>query len=69
MNFNITFVLMLQILHKVLAIIIALIVLISSLSFTVPRKAHLIEVTDVTYCNVAHTCTITVDQCDIKKPF
>jgi len=59
---------MLQILHKVLAIIIALVVLLSSLSFTVQKRVHLIEATDNAYHNISDTCRTTIDKCDMESP-
>jgi len=57
---------MLQVLHKILAVIIALVVLFSSLSFTVEKHVCMGEVTDVSYFMEPDTCGMTVDECDVN---
>jgi hypothetical protein len=59
---------MLQVLHKILAIIIALVVLFSSLSFTVEKHVCMGEITDVSYFNEADNCGMTPEDCDMEKP-
>lgn len=68
MIFNVTFVTMLQVLHKILAIIIAFVILFSTLSFTVEKHVCMGEITDVSYFTVAETCGMTVEDCDIENP-
>lgn len=68
MIFSVTFVKMLQVLHKILAIIIAFVILFSTLSFTVEKHVCMGEITDVSYFTVAETCGMTVEDCTIENP-
>ena len=55
---------MLQILHKILALIIALAVMFSSMSFTVEKHVCMGEVTDVSFFNEAIGCGMEELVCD-----
>lgn len=57
---------MLQVLHKILAVIIALVVLFSSLSFTVEKHVCMGDVTDISYFIEADTCGMAADECDVN---
>lgn len=59
---------MLQVLHKILAIIIAFVVVFSSLSFSVEKHVCMGEVTSTSFFNEADSCGMTSDDCDINKP-
>lgn len=67
MNYNVTFDTMLQVLHKILAIIIALVVLFSSLSFTVEKHVCMGQVTDTSYFAKADNCGMISDECDVNN--
>jgi hypothetical protein len=60
---------MLQVLHKILAIIIAFVVFFSSLSFTVEKHVCMGEVTSTSYFNEADSCGMISEVCDLNKPF
>ncbi len=55
---------MLQILHKILALILALAVLFSTLSFTVEKHVCMGEVTDVSYFDQVEACEMEVMVCE-----
>ncbi len=55
---------MLQILHKILALILALAVLFSTLSFTVEKHVCMGEVTDVSYFDKVESCGMEKTECD-----
>ena len=55
---------MLQILHKILALIIALAVMFSSMSFTVEKHVCMGEVTDVSFFNEVKGCSMEEIVCD-----
>ena len=54
---------MLQILHKILALILALAVLFSTLSFTVEKHVCMGEVTDVSYFDKVESCGMERSEC------
>ncbi len=54
---------MLQILHKILAFILALAVLFSTLSFTVEKHVCMGEVTDVSYFDKVESCGMEETEC------
>ncbi len=54
----------LQFLNKILALILALIVIFSSLSFTVEKHICMDEVTDVSFFTEADTCEMQTDECE-----
>jgi hypothetical protein len=54
---------MLQILHKILALILALAVLFSTLSFTVEKHVCMGEVTDVSYFDTVESCGMETTEC------
>lgn len=56
---------MIHFLHKILAFILALVVLFSTLSFKVEKHVCMGEVTDVSYFSKADTCGMVKDDCDI----
>ena len=64
MNLSVTFDMMLQVLHKILAVIIALVILFSTLSFTVEKHICMGEVTDVSYFTESDSCGMTTEECD-----
>ena len=53
---------MIQFLHKILALVLALIVLFSSLSFTVEKHVCMGEITDVSYFTKADTCDMLMEE-------
>lgn len=55
---------MLQVLHKILAFIIALAVLFSTMSFAVEKHVCMGEVTDVSYFNQAKGCEMNEEICE-----
>ena len=55
---------MLQALNKLIAIIIALVVLFTSFSFTVEKHVCMGEVTNTSYFSDADYCEMAVDECD-----
>ncbi len=55
---------MLQALHKILSIIIALVVLFSSLSFTVEKHVCMGKITDTSFFNQADSCGMIMDEED-----
>lgn len=55
---------MLQFLNKILAIIIAFIVIFSSLSFTVEKHICMDEVTDISFFTEADSCGMQGDECE-----
>ena len=55
---------MLQILHKILAFILSLAVLFSTLSFTVEKHVCMGEVTDVSYFDKVESCGMEKTECD-----
>lgn len=59
---------MLQFLHKILALILALVILFSTLSFTVEKHICLGEVTDVSYFTKADNCGMISEDCDLVIP-
>ena len=67
MDFSVTFVTMLQVLHKILAVIIALVILFSTLSFTVEKHVCMGEVTDVSYFTESESCGMTTEECDLDE--
>jgi len=56
---------MLQVLHKILAVIIALVILFSTLSFTVEKHVCMGEVTDISYFTESDSCGMTTEDCDL----
>lgn len=60
---------MLQVLHKIIAFILALIIFFSTLSFTVEKHICMGEVTDVAYFNKADACGMITDDCENTVPF
>ena len=64
LHFCVTFVVMLQILHKIIALIVMLAVLLSSMSFTVAKHVCMGEVTDVSYYQEAEGCGMEAKSCD-----
>ncbi len=54
----------LQFLNKILALILAFIVIFSSLSFTVEKHVCMDEVTDVSFFNQADSCGMETDECN-----
>lgn len=63
-TFSVTFVVMIQILHKILAFVLALAVLLSTLSFTVEKHVCMGEVTDVSYFSEADSCGMEAVSCE-----
>jgi len=59
---------MLQVLHKIIAFILALVIFFSTLSFTVEKHICMGEVTDVAYFNKADSCGILMDDCENTPP-
>lgn len=59
---------MLQFLHKILAFILALVILFSTLSFTVEKHICLGEVIDVSYFSKADNCGMVSEDCDLDIP-
>ncbi len=57
---------MLQFLYKILALILAFIVLFSSLSFTVEKHICMGKVTDVSYFGGADSCEMIDENCDVN---
>ena len=57
---------MLQFLHKIIALILAFIVLFSSFSFTIEKHICMGEITDVSYFIAANSCGMTDEDCDIN---
>lgn len=55
---------MVQVLNKILAIILALIVIFSSMSFTVEKHVCMDEVTDIAFFTEAESCGMEADECD-----
>lgn len=53
---------MIQFLHKILAFVLALIVLFSSLSFTVEKHVCMGEVVDVSYFTEADSCGMVIEE-------
>lgn len=58
---------MLQFLHKIIALILAFIVLFSSFSFTVEKHICMGEITDVSYFTAADSCGMIDEDCDINN--
>ena len=56
---------MLQILHKILAFILALAVLFSTLSFTVEKHVCMGDVTDVSYFKRVEACEMEMMECEV----
>ncbi len=54
---------MIYFLHKILAFILALIVLFSTLSFTVEKHVCMGEITNVSYFNNVESCGMIEDEC------
>ena len=54
---------MIQFLHKILAFILALVVLFSTFSFTVEKHVCMGEVTDISYFTEVDTCGMIEDNC------
>ncbi len=54
---------MIQFLHRILAFILSLIVLFSTLSFSVEKHICMGEVTDVSYFNNVKSCGMIEDEC------
>ena len=59
---------MLQIIHKIIAWIVMLAVLLSSMSFTVAKHVCMGEVTDVAYYHEAEGCGMETMPCDEGAP-
>lgn len=58
---------MLQVLHKIIALILALVILFSTLSFTVEKHICMGEVTDVSYFSKVDSCGMTADDCALEN--
>ncbi len=59
---------MLQVLHKIIAFILALVIFFSTLSFTVEKHVCMGEVTDVAYFTEADSCGMIADECENMLP-
>lgn len=65
--FCVTFVMMLQVLHKILAVIIALTVLLSTMSFTVEKHVCMGEVTEVAFFDEVEGCGMEESLCETPQ--